>query len=323
MLLRPSRRFVAGAVGLTLVLTLVGAVTAASSRSETPPRDEQLARATPTASTTTTTTAPATTTTAAPTTTTSAAPRPAGGPAASPAELAARIAEAERMLHDPALDPAGVAAWSHAQQVAYRQVVHHPEWRDAVRSHVPADVREAFEINLAAGANLRAMHKRLRTELPRWRIITPRPSGELVGYYQAAEAEFGVPWPYLAAINLVETRMGRIIGLSSAGAQGPMQFMPATWAAYGEGDVNDPADAIRGAARYLAANGAPHDMDNALWNYNHDTRYVEAVKLYAQRMAADPLAYRAYHGWQVIYLTAGGDVLLHEGWVHPEGEVTG
>ncbi len=36
-----------------------------------------------------------------------------------------------------------------------------------------------------------------------------------------------MPWYYLAAINLIETRMGRIDGLSTAGAQGPMQFLPA------------------------------------------------------------------------------------------------
>ena len=83
----------------------------------------------------------------------------------------------------------------------------------------------------------------------------------LLDAYRAAEAEFGIPWKYLAAINLVETGIGRIRGTSIAGAQGPMQFMPATWEAYGGGgDINDTHDAIRGAARYLAANNGANDI---------------------------------------------------------------
>jgi len=68
-------------------------------------------------------------------------------------------------------------------------------------------------------------------------IVAPPPADELLGHYRAAGDEFGVDWTYLAAIHLVETRMGRIRGTSTAGAHGPMQFMPATWDAYGEGDV--------------------------------------------------------------------------------------
>ena len=94
-----------------------------------------------------------------------------------------------------------------------------------------------------------------------------------------------------------------------------MQFLPATWAAYGEGgDINDPHDAIMAAARYLKRNGAPGDMANALWNYNHSDRYVRAVTLYAQQMEADPRAYLAYHAWQVYYIMTRGDVLLEEGY---------
>ena len=67
-----------------------------------------------------------------------------------------------------------------------------------------------------------------------------------------------MPWTYLAAIHLVETRMGRIRGASTAGARGPMQFLPSTWALYGAGgDINDPRDAILAAARLLRHHGAP------------------------------------------------------------------
>jgi membrane-bound lytic murein transglycosylase B len=137
-----------------------------------------------------------------------------------------------------------------------------------------------------------------------------------MGYYKAAEAEFGVHWSYLASINLIETRMGRIRGVSSAGALGPMQFMPATWAAYGEGDVNSDKDAIRAAARYLKASGAPGDMVKAIWHYNHSYKYVRAVMHYADVMRADPNAYRGYHQWQVYYLTSFGDILLPVGYVN-------
>ena len=81
--------------------------------------------------------------------------------------------------------------------------------------------------------------------------MAPAPAAELEGYYKEASQATGVPWPVLAAVHLVETRMGRIRGESSAGAQGPMQFLPSTWAAYGQGDINSNHDAIMTAARYL------------------------------------------------------------------------
>ena len=115
-----------------------------------------------------------------------------------------------------------------------------------------------------------------------------------------------MPWQYLAAINLVETGMGRIRGTSVAGAQGPMQFMPATWAAYGEGDINDPRDADpRPPARYLAANGAPGDMAGALWNYNHSDRYVRAVQRYADLIAEHPGAFAGFHALGRLVLEHG------------------
>ena len=84
--------------------------------------------------------------------------------------------------------------------------------------------------------------------------------------------------------------MGRIHGLSTAGAQGPMQFLPSTWAACCTGDIEDAHDAIVGAATYLKMSGAPDDMDKAILAYNHDTRYLDAVKAYAANMAADERA---------------------------------
>jgi membrane-bound lytic murein transglycosylase B len=91
--------------------------------------------------------------------------------------------------------------------------------------------------------------------------------------------------------------MGRIRGDSSAGAQGPMQFIPSTWAAYGAGgDVNSYRDSILAAARYLKAAGAPGDMPRAIFAYNHSAFYVNAVTGYGEAMHADPLAYRGFYG---------------------------
>lgn len=236
--------------------------------------------------------------------------------ASDPAGLARQIAEAERAIRDPATPAEALARAGHTAQVAYRAIVANPGWLPLVQPHVPGDIQPAVAANVHAGWTLRSMITKPKDTLPDWRIVAPEPVEQLITHYKAAEAEFGVPWQYLAAVNLVETRMGRIRGLSSAGAAGPMQFMPATWAEYGGGgDINSYQDAIRAAARHLKANGAPANMRTALWNYNHDYRYVDAVTLYAQQMQAQPRAIYGYYHWQVYYLTSSGDVLLPEGWV--------
>jgi hypothetical protein len=94
-----------------------------------------------------------------------------------------------------------------------------------------------------------------------------------------------------------------------------MQFMPATWDAYGAGgDINNTRDAIFGAARYLAANNGAADIDNALYRYNHSQRYVRGVKLYADLIAEHPRGFHAFHAWGVWYLTDQGDVYLPVGY---------
>ena len=94
-----------------------------------------------------------------------------------------------------------------------------------------------------------------------------------------------------------------------------MQFMPATWDAYGDGgDINNTRDAILGAGRYLHATGAPENIERAIWMYNHDHEYVDAVMKYGEVMRDDPRAFRGYHGWQVYFVTASGTYLLPEGW---------
>jgi membrane-bound lytic murein transglycosylase B len=273
-----------------------------------------------TAASSTSATAP-TTTTVATTATTAAVEVDTGGlperpPAAptSPESAAAALEAAERTIRDPDADPAELTTMAVVQQVTYRTLGLHPEWDDAVFARLPPDLHVDVRRNVVARRELRAMHTRLRDELPAWRIVEPPPADALVAHYREAEAQFGIPWTYLAAINLVETGMGRIRGTSVAGAQGPMQFLPATWNAFGEGDINDPRDAILAAARYLAHNNGANDIAGALWNYNHSDRYVRAVSAYAEIMRDTPRTFYGYYHWGIFYATNGGDVWLPVGY---------
>jgi membrane-bound lytic murein transglycosylase B len=253
--------------------------------------------------------------TATPSPIATATPRP-DPPVAStdPDALALQMVSAERAIRNPSVTGADLAWFGHLQQLTYRRLAATPELRDTVLAAMPADLKAAATANADATADLRATVVP-GPDLPTtWRIVGPAPMDDLARYYREAEAEFGVPWSYLAAIHLVETRMGRIRGTSTAGAQGPMQFIPATWARYGEGDINSDRDSIRAAARYLRANGAPGNMANALFRYNQSQRYVRAVTAYAEVMRVDPDAYRGYYQWQVYYLTTRGDILLPVGY---------
>jgi membrane-bound lytic murein transglycosylase B len=134
------------------------------------------------------------------------------------------------------------------------------------------------------------------------------PAASLLGHYREGEHRFGVQWRVLAAVNFVESAFNKIRSRSAAGAQGPMQFMPATWRAYGlGGDVHDPHDAILGAANYLHANGAPGQLRRALHAYNPSAAYVDAVLRYARRLGADRHAFYELYSWQVFVRTPGGD----------------
>ena len=117
----------------------------------------------------------------------------------------------------------------------------------------------------------------------------------LLPIYQAAGTAYGIPWQVLAAINEVETDYGRDLSVSSAGAEGWMQFLPSTWQTYGvdangDGfeDPYNPADAIFAAARYLRAAGGDKSIKAAIYSYNHSQAYVDSVMLRAQLLGATP-----------------------------------
>lgn len=142
----------------------------------------------------------------------------------------------------------------------------------------------------------------------RFRTGPPQPAGLLLRWFRDAERRFSVDWELVAAVMFIESKFGRVRSTSTAGAQGPMQFIPSTWAAYGMGgDIHDPHDAIMGAANYLHRSGSPSNDRRALLAYNHSRAYVNAVLSYANQMKRDPRNYFAYYSWQVFVLTTSGD----------------
>ena len=117
----------------------------------------------------------------------------------------------------------------------------------------------------------------------------------LLPIYQSCGTEYGIPWQVLAGINKIETAFGTNLNVSSAGAEGWMQFIPSTWAAYGVDANNDgkkdpynPVDAICAAARYLRAAGGDHNVRQAIFAYNHADWYVDEVLLYANQYGKLP-----------------------------------
>lgn len=234
-------------------------------------------------------------------------------PGPDPAQIADGLVADEQVVRDPATPEPALIAAAHRQQAAYRDIARHPEWDAVIAPHIPPALAAAYERNVDAGRQLFGMTPP-RDTVPPWTIQPPAPADELLGYYREAQAASGVDWTYLAAINLVESRFGRINGDSTAGAQGPMQFLPSTFAAYGTGDIHAPRDAILAAGRYLAANGFAADHDGALHHYNHSGAYVRAVDDYAAVLAADPAAFAGYYQWQVYYRTTVGDLVLPVGY---------
>jgi membrane-bound lytic murein transglycosylase B len=238
-----------------------------------------------------------------------AAPVIAGGPA----RLAAQLTAAETVLGEGDAPPAALARQALIVQLACLRVAAHPGWAGVVTEKVASARRAAAAADIAATADLVAL-TRPGPRLPPWRIVAAEDPARLLAGYRAAQAATGVGWSYLAAINFVETDFGRVAGPSGAGALGPMQFLPATWAIYGHGNIHRPRDAILAAGRFLAGNGAAHSIRSALYAYNPSWRYVDAVLRYARRLRTDPHALMGYYRRQVVYRLASGWVLLPAGY---------
>jgi Transglycosylase SLT domain len=140
----------------------------------------------------------------------------------------------------------------------------------------------------------------LRGQLP----VASVPAGTVPTSYlqlfKASAADYcpGLSWTVLAAIGQIESADGTNMGPSTAGALGPMQFLPSTWAMWGidgfgqtgKPDVMNPYDAVPSAARLLCADGAASggtSLYHAIFDYNHADWYVNEVLSLAAEYAAD------------------------------------
>ena len=243
---------------------------------------------------------------------------PGAGP--TPHHVAAKIISAELAMQDASNElgalasekPVGVAdnvryqlavsAATYRFRQAARQeqiqvygVAGYATVESAVLPLLPPGVRSSFQDSISALHSLYIL-----AGIDQYYLVNPHftlaysdaaPLGSLRSYYQEAQRRYGVEASYLASINFIESKFGRVNGPSSANAMGPMQFLPGTWANYGQGgNIMDPHDSILAAARYLVHYGAPYNMRIAIWHYNLDYDYVDAVETFAR-------AYRANPGW--------------------------
>jgi soluble lytic murein transglycosylase-like protein len=248
----------------------------------------------------------------------SAAP-PVGAPIPrQPDALAARTEAAERGLA-AAVDrwrasaeprpPLAVTLWALYEQRISIVLTARPRLASAVVRRLSPRYARPLRSEVLA----RREQKRLSRPRPlrAFRTGPAEPAGRLRRHYLEGRRRFHVGWEVLAAVNYVESAFNKLRNSSTAGAQGPMQFIPATWRAYGlGGNVHDPHDAILGAANYLHANGAPRSYRRALYHYNPSWLYVDAVLRYARRIRADPRAFYVLYSRQVFVRTPHGLVRL-------------
>jgi hypothetical protein len=245
------------------------------------------------------------------------APDPGAPIPTKPAELATALVTVTEVLRD------SIDGWSKAsraprtlvlqalfQQRIYGTLARDADLRSRVLDRLPRRLRGPARANATAGAKLISLVTPI-AEPSAFRTARPEPAETLRAWFEEAEARFGVDWELLAAVMYVESKFGRVRSASTAGAQGPMQFIPSTWSGYGlGGDIHDPHDSILGAANYLHASGAPERERQALYAYNHAWEYVDAIQSYADQIRKDPRNYYAYYHWQVFVLSTKGPVRL-------------
>ncbi len=248
----------------------------------------------------TTTEAPATETTTSNSTSTASAPAPTSTPTTTPAPTATSTAPAETTSQIPA--PPKPAAKSPAVVLQRRQKTSASKnTATGTSTTTPAPGAAQGPNNVAAAPQVVAA----QTEAFAAALAGSAASTQALSFYriplfllpiyQAAAVQYGVPWQILAAINEIETNYGTDQSVSTAGAVGWMQFMPATWIQYGVDALNagyadpyNPVDAIFAAARYLRAAGAATNLHAAILAYNHSEEYVQSVLLRAKLISSYP-----------------------------------
>jgi hypothetical protein len=161
----------------------------------------------------------------------------------------------------------------------------------------------AGQVRAALGPSakvVRLVPARVSTKLP---VDTTPPKGRPASYlelFQESAAQYcpGLSWTVLAAIGQIESADGQNMGPSTAGALGPMQFLPSTWRTWGiagfgdtgKPDIMNPFDAVPSAARLLCADGATAGGDGlrrAIFDYNHAGWYVDEVLTLAAEYARE------------------------------------
>jgi len=213
-----------------------------------------------------------------------------------PSELAARLIRANAA-------PVTVAS-AYAMQKVELRLSDDPSLATRVIRLLPAALARDVTDDVLA-------HRELARLTPARPLSAFRPgpaaaAAKLRRWYAEGRRRSGVSWQVLAAVNFVESDFGRMRETSVAGAQGPMQFMPSTWASYGRGDVHDPHAAILAAARFLRAAGALADERGALYRYNPSRAYVDAVERYAGRIRRSPRAFAQYYARPLVVRTPAG-----------------
>jgi hypothetical protein len=232
-----------------------------------------------------------------------------GASASSPQQLADAIAQNDAALRaaiddwradadpPPTQPPEEAMTEAGALQGLARTLASHPNLNVRVRPLLAPRLAAEFQRLTTAQRDLLRLSNGARHR--HFRVGAPPPLSDLVSFYREAQAKYGVGWNYLAAIHLVETKFSRVKSDSVAGAKGPMQFIPSTWAIYGNGgDIHDPHDAILAAANLLHNNGAPPRYGPALRAYNNSGLYVDAVTRYAREIAANPYGLYYLYCWR-------------------------
>ena len=216
-----------------------------------------------------------------------------------PPVLAAQLVRADAALHDHV-----TTADAYAQQRIELRLSGNPALAAKVIHLLPSRLAHDVTDDVLAHREL----ARLTPARPLSAFRTGRaaPASRLRAYYAEAERRSGIAWQLLAAVNYVESDFGRLREASVAGAQGPMQFIPSTWATYGRGSIHDPHAAILAAGRFLHAAGGTSDERAALYRYNPSAAYVDAVERYAGRIRRDSTAFLVFYARPLVVRTPAG-----------------